>query len=390
MSEPRGTPAADPTPALAEALARAESSQLAAEIRAAVKLLVGDPDPPAHLLLAGGLPGHRLEALRREMERAGEGLAPIIDGLRRTRLVAWDTTTTTWEAWDTHSGERCLTRLPRPRAQVTAVRTPSLDAILTDLLPLDADECAEPAWRVAVLAGVAERLARIHAEGHVHGAVHPDLVVQVEGVWTLAWLGPRARPARGGPTVEDDLRGLGRIGVALGDPLAADFAAHPPPSALDAQTLLLATLGHTLAGAHHALVRAARHHGTRRRASALRVLTHRLGRTLPPPTIRACVRAGHDAVLTLVESDGSVVRGGPSAGPHFHLLPVLLHDGLLDAAAARAVLRAWSMRAAGDEARRDRVQGELGATDDRTGQLMRWLSAHARLRVDTLLLERSA
>lgn len=380
--------------ALVAALARAEVSQLAAEVRSAVKLLVGEPDPPAHRLITHGQPGQRLEALRREMERAGEGLPPITDGLRRTRLVAWDSGSSTWEAWDTHSGARCLTRVPRPGSKLPATRTPRLDAVLSDVLPLEPAEepleACEPAWRVAVLAGVARRLAEIHAEGLVHGAVHPDLVVQVDGVWTLAWLGPRVGPSRGGPTPRSDLQGLGRVGLALGDPLCADFATDPPLSALDAEHLLIATLAQSLAAAHHDLVRQARHRGTRRRAGALRVLARRLGSAVSPPVLRACVRAGHDAVLTLIESDGTVVRGGPSGGPHFHLLPVVAHDGVLDAAAARALLRAWAMRAAGDEHRRTRVQADLGVTDEQTAQLMRWLSASARLRVDRMLLDRSA
>jgi hypothetical protein len=62
----------------------------------------------------------------------------------------------------------------------------------------------------------------------------------------------------------------------------------------------------------------------------------------------------------------------------------------LDAQSARFLLRSWALRAQGDETLRAEVQESLKATDTTADQLVRWLSAMARLRAAKLLLAASS
>ena len=54
----------------------------------------------------------------RDLERSAQALPQTIDGVRRTRLLAWDAATTTWEGWEANSGQRvvmrCLRKKPSP------------------------------------------------------------------------------------------------------------------------------------------------------------------------------------------------------------------------------------------------------------------------------------
>lgn len=352
----------------------------------------------------------------RELEIAAIELPPIIDGARRLRLLCADAVTTTWEAWDHRSG-RLLMRCLRPmwrrdpvmlrrmaRAQVGPepprwhpdgdwphLRADAPGTLLVDRLP--AEDPPDARLLARALGGGLVGLGRLHSAGLVHGgSIGVHLVESAAGV-RLVWLDSFAH--EGGPV--RDLVELARA-IALLDPhgqdpvgqLAADWVESPPPSARDGLRLLQRTLATALLDARHHLRMTA--HLARRQSGRLRLLHlgHALETGVAPPIGRFCVRAEGGGILVIVESDGLTVRGGASAVPDPRFLPILwVHDRGLDAGAARAVLRAWIKRDAGDEELRAEIQHELGADEAVTAGLMRWLAAQARLRGVLRLLEKT-
>ncbi|MCB9761716.1 MAG: hypothetical protein H6739_17865 [Alphaproteobacteria bacterium] len=355
----------------------------------------------------------------RELETALAGLPATIDGLRVGRLLEQDPISVTVEAWDS---ERWALRVLRPERRRDPVwrrrleRGPALSpgapllgparVVETELGPcvrtwlgglslsglLPVEDRPDSVSLARALGGGLQGLAALHARGLVHGRLGPEHLIRgPEGV-RLAWFDP---VMTGGWTPQDDLAALGRA-VARLDPhqqdpvgvLAAAFAEDPPPNADIAASTLQRTLSAALADRRH---RAAfRSKAWKRHADEARLLrlVRRLSDALPPPTGTFCLRAGHDAVMVVVESDGAVVRGGPVAGLPARFLPTVWGPDIgLDATTARALMRAWATRGRGDEARRKQVQAELGASDAKAHQLCRWLSAQARLRAVRMLLE---
>ncbi len=321
-------------------------------------------------------------------------LPPLVGTLRRRRRVAEDSATSTWEAWDTATGERVLLRvghgdaplddrcarlqgLPLAVTGVTAgrphLRTAAVSCSLADLLPVE--RAPGPVWTARLALGVYTGLSVLHETGFAHGWVGSDSVVLTPRGWTLAWLGPVP-----GATVADDLRAVGELVAAL-DPsgpvgdLASGFAEVPPPSAADATRLLLHACASTLASERHALVRRARALGAASGRARLGRLAGRLDALVPPPRARGCVARDEDGVALLVESDGVRVQGArelqstAGAGASFG---VWGPDGL-DPVSARVLLRAW--------ARRDDAPPEPDVA-----ALMRWLAAASRLRIDRMVL----
>ncbi|MDP2314571.1 MAG: hypothetical protein Q8P41_16835 [Pseudomonadota bacterium] len=300
----------------------------------------------------------------------------------------------TWEAWDTVSGERVLLRvsgdgeplhadlaglaaLPLPVRPSSAdwphLRTSAIACSLADLLPIDLPP--GPVWTARLALGVFAALSAIHATGHAHGWVSAESVVsRVEG-WTLAWLGPVE-----GAAMVDDVRAASTL-VAGFDPdgpigeLVAGFADDPPPSAADATRLLLHACATTLAAEHHALVRRARALGAASGRARLRRLAGRLHGSTPPPRARGRIAVDADSIALTVESDGVEIRGAHGLGaatPPAAGFVVWGRSGL-DPVSARLLLRAWARREGADE-------------DPDVAALMRWLAAASRLRVDLLLL----
>ncbi|MDP2310329.1 MAG: hypothetical protein Q8P18_30210 [Pseudomonadota bacterium] len=326
-------------------------------------------------------------------------LPPLLGTLRRRRRVAEDATTTTWEAWDTVTGERVLLRVARgdealddaftrvsslplgvalsPRQDGAAgrahLRTGAVACSLADLLPIDRPP--GPVWTARLALGIYNALSVIHATGHAHGWVGPNSVVTTPRGWTLAWLGPVH-----GATAADDLRAVGALVAAL-DPLgpigdlASGFVEVPPPSAADATRLLLHACASTLASEHHSLVRRARALGAASGRARLRRLAGRLDALVPPPLAHGRVTVDEEGVALLVESDGALVRGARellavgSPGARFG---VWGPDGL-DPVAARVLLRAWARH-------------DAPAPEPELAALMRWLAAASRLRIDRMVL----
>ncbi len=329
------------------------------------------------------------------MRRALKPVAPALLGtLRRRRRVQADPISTTWEAWDTATGERLLVRilradaplsgerlasLPLPAAAgdegVRFVRTGPVSCALADLLPMEGGPGSE--WTARFALGVLAGLVAVHATGHAHGWVGAESVVATRAGWTLAWLGPvpDADPV-------EDLRALGLLVASL-DPmgpigeLVGDFAEAPPPSAADAARLVVHACAGLLARERHALVGRVRALDHASRRARLGALAQRLARAFPPPAARGIVRVDDGGVALRVESDGARVLGtrGLVDGPGGEGFAVWGPDGL-DPVGARAVLRAW---AADADTRPADAEAALGG-------LIRWLAAASRLRVDRRLL----
>lgn len=338
---------------------------------------------------------------------------PLLGGVRRTRLIAADRATVTVEGWDTWNGARVLLRAaraghrgdPEVRRRLAAAARP--DAVvpvawtdddwprvvsgpyatcLADLLPLEAP--ADPVWAARVLGAALAAVLAAHRQGRAHGLVRPEAMLFVDGRWALADLGG---PIDGA----DDLRDLGHLAAALIHPQGspplvervADFAVHPPPSPGDAVTLVVHELAAGLAAARRELLLRQRRQGEHDRVGRLLGLARRLARAAAPPPGRGCLRAGHDGVLVLVETDGDRLRGGPSAQASTRWLPVVWSPERVDVPQLRALLRAWNTRGGGDARRREAANAELGGDDRTLDRLVRWIAATGRLRADRLLLE---
>ncbi len=357
----------------------------------------------------------------RELELATESLPPLIDGVRRTRLLAVDPLATTWEGWRTEDGQRVIMRCLRSRwrndpvirrrfeegaaraARLTGaelrpagdwphLRADAPGSSIIDRLPVE--DPPEPRTLARLLGTGLAELARLHDAGLRHGGPFGALLLDgVEGP-RLLWLDTFQRNR----SIAAELSALGATVAALDpdgiDPigaLALAWATDPPPSAQVGLDMLRKTMASQLLAARHRLVIAGRMIGRRGRATRLAQATRALGRALPPPPMRACLHARPDGVLVLASSDGLQLHGGTSAAPQTQRLPrVWTPDDGVAAQAARVLLRAWATRADGDEDRRAQVQQALGATDADTERLVRWLRATTGLRRARLLLEHQA
>lgn len=361
----------------------------------------------------------------RELEQAGHALQGVVDGVRRTALVAHDPISTTWEGWDLTSGRRVRIRALRPRWRKDPVwlrrlqRTADLVSEIPGLLPvrwypdgewphlrvevdgatladhLPVEDPADSGRLAAFLGAGLTALDGLHCQGLLHGHLSPmDLVWGPTGA-AVVWLDPLLDTLG---TAQDDLAALGRAVGQLDpealDPLGAmahSLAELPPPSTDGAELLLRRAMASALADRRHHLAVQAR--SVARRGAHARLLraTRALTAAVPPPRGQVCLRAGLDPVLVVAESDGRTVRGGPVGGVPATFLPhVWSPDAGLDATAARVLLRAWATRARGDEDRRATIQSELEATDDTAGHLCRWISGQARLRALRMLMELGA
>ena len=350
----------------------------------------------------------------RELELAHAALPPVIDGVRRSRLLQTDPISTTWEGWHLTGGQRVFLRCIRPRWRT--------DPVMLRRMAKGANpECSWhpseewPHLRVVQHGGLladrfpvedmasTERLARILGEGlaalndlHASGAVHAGplerFLVETSSGLRLVSMDPFLTTH----SAVDDIRQLAAIVVAL-DPLKDDPVAllaeewldAPPPTAQDGIRLLTRCLSGVLLSERHRLTVAARsvHRFDRKTRLARAVRT--MARAVSPPVGRVCVKVGTDGTMIVVESDGETIRGGAVAdAAEQRFLPVIYTPASgLDAQSARFVLRSWAMRSKGNETSRALVQAQLGSTDATADRLVRWMSAMARLRAARLILQ---
>ena len=354
----------------------------------------------------------RLMALR-ELELAHQALPPTIDGVRRVRLLSTDAISTTWEGWSLDGGERVLLRCLRPRwrADPVMTRRMGLDAsgevswhpdgdwphlrtiaqgnLLIDRFPI---EDIPSAAQLARLLGYGlAALARLHERGQTHPGPLATFMVERDTRLQLPCLG--GFDVRDSPS--DNLRALAETIFAL-DPvgsspvaqLAEEWMVDPPPTAADGMRLLTQCLSGALLAERHRLSVAGRSTARMDRSTRLARAIRKLASLTSPPTGKFCLKAGTDGVLVIAESDGEVVRGGAATDvSEGRFLPIIYTQSQgLDAQSARFLMRSWAMREGGDPDVQSAHNAALGTTDEAAGQLVRWLSAMARVRSASLIL----
>jgi hypothetical protein len=254
---------------------------------------------------------------------------------------------------------------------------------LADLLPLE--DPPDALWSAGIVSAILSDLEKVHKTGRRHGQLSPSLIAW-DGRWHLLDTGC-AEPS----TEAEDLLGLGKVMVIvdpngpIGD-LGHSFLEDPPPSAADARFLFQRALADHLAETHNRLLRRMR--GVSRVDLLARVLelSRRLRVQVPPPVGVGCIAAGQNGSFTLLVSDGHSVRGGATASLDVRTLPVIAGPDSFDAPANRVLLRAWTTRRPNTEALRQQLQQAMGSSDAELEVMMRWLSAAARLRAETVLL----
>jgi hypothetical protein len=352
----------------------------------------------------------------RDMELAHLSLPPVIDGVRRTRMLTMDAISTTWEGWSLNGGERVFIRCVRPRWCADPVmlrrmargsdpdlswhpdgdwphlRAVASGALLLDRFPIEDIPSTERLARL--LGGGLEGLAALHKQGRVHGGPMAPFLLESTDRVRLIWLDffdPQSTPA-------DDLRALSSTIMALDpsgcDPitqLAEEWAESPPPTAQDGIRLLVRCLSGTLLAERHRLSLAGRSANRMGRTARLSRAVRKLSSVMTPPPGKVCLRAGVDGVLVIADCDGTSVRGGAVADvAEDRVLPIIFTPAQgLDAQSARFLLRSWALRSQGDETLRAETQNALEATDTQADHIVRWLSAMARLRAANLLLAAS-
>jgi hypothetical protein len=362
-----------------------------------------------------------LEDLR-ALEGVGVGLPPVLDGIRRSRLLAADLISSTWEGWEIASGRAVVVRYLSPQAKgdarwqrrlvASAERTSVLPSLcgatwrgagqwphvlyeapgvsLHAFLPIeDPASLVETARLAAFVLGA---LAALHAGGVVHGGPQPGHIRWDGRDFRLLWLDPvQAIKSQAcddfcvlGETLSLLERGMEHPLGALG----AEWAAAPPTTGAVAEAMFRAVLVEQLTACRHGLFQKARGESQRvaaaRLYSAMKALRHACG----PPVASVCLYASADGELTLAYSFEGALYGGTASTPTVEGLPILHTPGeRLDARGARALIRAWMRRRRGDEARRRAAQEVLGGTDEQAERLIRWILAGAQLRTLLLLSE---
>ena len=354
----------------------------------------------------------RLFALR-ELELAHQALPPAIDGVRRVRLLATDAISTTWEGWNLDGGERVFLRCLRPRWKTDPVMTrrmsrdatgdvswhpdgdwPHLRAVahgglLIDRFPIE--DVPSAAQLARTLGYGLSALAELHARGEAHPGPLAAFMVERDHRLQIPYLGR----FDSGQTPSDNLRDLAETIYAL-DPvgsspvaqLAEEWMLDPPPTAADGVRLLTQCLGGALLAERHRLSVAGRSTARMDRSTRLARAIRRLASLTTPPPGKFCLKAGQDGVLVIAESDGEVVRGGAATDvSEGRFLPIIYTQSQgLDAQSARFLMRSWAMRASGDVEVQAAHNADLGTTEEAASQLVRWLSAMARVRSASLIL----
>jgi hypothetical protein len=351
---------------------------------------------------------------------ADRGLARVVGGLRRERLLGHDRYTSTWLGWWEQDGQRGAVRCLRPpwhrdpvllRRLERGVRAATglrglapmqlhphgeqphvayrLDGVpLADLLPAeDPPDLQDP---IRWLGTGLQTLRAMQERGLRMGTLAPRQILLGPKRAGLVYLDPLDHD----PDPMGDISQLVACLLLLDPeglhpltPLMEPWVTTAPASAREASELLRRALADHLLAARHRIAMRGRSADRGTRAAGLYAAAKGLQASLPPPPGRCVLRAGHDRVLSLIESDGSTIRGGAAAGvPPFGMLPLYTPRKGLDAAGARTLLRAWAKRQDGDEELRANAQERWGGSDEAGDALTRWLGAASKLRRAQLML----
>ncbi len=356
----------------------------------------------------------------RSVELAAEGLPERVGDLRLSRLLAQDAYTTTWLGWSEARGTQGALRCGRPQWRRDPVLLRRLErgvragAGLRGLVPmryqahgpwphvsyelggvslaslLPAEDPPDPVQLTRWLATGLETLRALHGRGlGLCGLAPKQLMLRARRA-ELLWLDPLEGNAQPAGDVSELARCLLLLDPDRRHPLVQlmePWAANPPASTEEACTLLRRALADYLASSRHRLALRQRSADRGDRAARLYAAARQLQVATPPPAGRCVLRAGHDRVLSLVESDGVTVRGGAAAGvPPHGLLPLYSPRRGLDATAARSLLRSWARREDGQEELRRSAQERWGGSDEQGASIVRWLQTAGRLRRAQLTL----
>jgi hypothetical protein len=353
-------------------------------------------------------------------ESADQGLPRVVGGLRRERLLGHDSYSSTWLGWWEQDGQRgavrclrspwtrdpvLLRRLERGVRATTGVRGLApmqlrphgehphvayrLDGVpLADLLPAEDTPDLQPMIRW--LGTGLETLQALQERGLALLHLTPRQILLGPQRAQLLHMDPLDRDASALCDVSQLVACLLLLdpeGSHPLSPLVEPWVTVAPGTAQEASELLRRALADHLLAARHRVAMRGRSTDRGARAADLYAAARALQAALPPPAGRCVLRAGHDRVLSLVESDGSTVRGGAAAGvPPFGMLPLYTPRKGLDAPSTRALLRAWAKRDDGDEELRTAAQQRWEGSDEAGEALVRWLGAASRLRRAQLVL----
>lgn len=339
----------------------------------------------------------QLAALIRELARmmsADRGLAPVLAGVRRERLVRWDADSTTWVGVDIETGRRALVRALRPELDEPVLRR-ALARDARALSPVLEHLRLEGPVLVSAAPGVP-----------LDEAIAPEDALRLWGT-ILAPLSQWERAAIGLPVLSaDEIRHDGRrawivcltpVHAPDQGPLLARLAARfqppedtpaarllagvrelPPRDATEAVELWTTTLADELTRRRVELARRWRRTHRAFRVESLRSMLSRLDAAVPPPRGRGAVGVDLEGRITIVDSDGHTVRWGPVDDP----TPIWAPGLGLDAVGARRMLRA---RASAPP--NPRLDAAVGGDPAATEALGRWTAAALRLRTLRLLLD---
>ncbi len=332
------------------------------------------------------LPHPRLYQELLDMEGTAERVPTRFGPYKRSQLLAWDRSTTSWEAWDTISGHRVhmvvgtWTPPSRPGVLEWAPAaagvwvSPPIELSLSDLLP---DIGEDPLLCAQVL------VAAVQSLPDPYGTLSAATLVRHRGVWKVSGI-------PGGEVLEG-AAGVGRIAALFGaDGEALSELTESPHVGIDTIEHMLRTeLSDRLVAQVHRLRRRPAVAARGRRSAKVRELAERLATAVRPPAGRGCLAANADGSVALIECDGDVLRGGVRGSATGDApLGVLWRAGELDGHAVRPLLRLWSSRRQGDEDRRAEVQARIGGDDDFVERTLGFLRTSAHLRVDRMLLNR--
>ncbi len=323
-----------------------------------------------------------------DMEAAAERGPSRFGSIRRNKLLAWDANTSAWDAWDTVSGQRVhlVTGVWKPPVREGVLSwlpvgagawvTPPIELSLSDLLP---DIGEDPVLCAQVL------VAAVRSLPDPFGTLGPSTVVRSGGVWSISGIPGGER--------EEGVAGVGRLAGLFGHhgEALAELVEMPDLGVPTVEHMLVTELSDRLVAQVHRIRRRPLVAARERRLTAVRHLAERLAKAVRPPKGKGCLAVDAQGAMAMLECDGEVLRGGIRAGgdpAKPATLGVLWDRGELDGHAVRPLLRLWSSRREGDEARRNDVQKAIGGDDAFVEAALGFMRQSAHLRVDRMLLLR--
>jgi hypothetical protein len=363
-----------------------------------------EADPRDGALAEAVIAAHALAA-------AGDGLPPIVAGVRREILVRWDGWSVTFDGTEIASGHPARIRTLRAHAQhdpvfrralvregraLAEVGDPASPPLVVDghppalriVLPgppfaprAEPDDHERPEILARMVGAALDGLRRFEAAGMGLPVLDARELRDTPQGLRILCLSPTRRTALG-PQIAAIAAVLDRW-WAPGPPTPVDevlagLQAFPPHTAGEAMALWRAALAIHLTAERHELQR----QGVRglhvHKVLRLRDAVVALGQALPPPSGRGAVGVDLEGRTTVLEGRDGRLAWGTRAAP-----PIELYGaGVVAPAEARRMLRARAAAPANH-----RLQAEIGGEQAFVDAACRWVSAVLQLRTLRLLLD---